>query len=376
MKTEFDLTFSEEQAMMLETAEAFCADKSPMEFVRQQLEKPAAFNKDVWQEITDLGWPGIAVPEQYGGAGLRLAEAVPVLEAMGRNLMTTPYMGSLLGAEIIKLMGSDEQKNSYLPRICNGEIVSVAVFEESGDWDLSAADARGKIDGDQVRLEGAKVFACDLEEAALVLVSAQIDGRVSFVLLDREEVGSEHFKREVILDETRRSYRLGLNGLAVSKDQLLCQGEPLSCVKQIEMTACLLLGAEMCGGHGAVMDLTVEYLNTRQQFGRFIGAYQGLKHPMADILTDYEGGRSLLYHAATVFDREEEREEAVRMLKSWVGDAFLHAADRSVQFHGAFGFTYDCDAQLFLRRALWCQSQYGDSDYHRDALEELLLGAA
>lgn len=376
MKTEFDLTFSEEQAMMLETAEAFCADKSPMEFVRQQLEKPAAFNMDVWQEITDLGWPGIAVPEQYGGAGLRLAEAVPVLEAMGRNLMTTPYMGSLLGAEIVKLMGSEEQKNAYLPRICTGEIVSVAVFEESGDWDLSAAEAKGRFDGDQVTLEGAKVFASDLEEAALVLVSVQIDGNVAFVLLSRDDIGSERIKREVVLDETRRTYRLDLNGLTLSKDQLLSQGEPLPCVKQIEMTACLLLGAEMCGGHGAVMDLTVEYLNTRQQFGRFIGAYQGLKHPMADILTDYEGGRSLLYHAATVFDQEEKREDAVRMLKSWVGEAFVHAADRSVQFHGAFGFTYDCDAQLYLRRALWCQSQYGDGDYHREALEELLLGAA
>ena len=376
MKTEFDLAFSEEQALMLETAEAFCADKSPMEFVREQLGKPAAFDREVWQEITDLGWPGIAVPEQYGGAGLRLAEAVPVLEAMGRNLMTTPYMGSLLGAEIVKLRGSEEQKNAYLPRFCTGEIVSVAVFEENGDWDLNAAEAKGRVDGDQVSLEGVKVFANDLEEAALVLVSVQIDGEVAFILLNREEIEPDRIEREGIIDETRRSYRLRLEGITAGKDQILSQGDARSRMKQIELTACLLLGAEMCGGHGAVMDLTVEYLNTRQQFGRFIGAYQGLKHPMADILTDYEGGRSLLYHAATVFDQEEEREEAIRMLKSWVGDAFIHAADRSVQFHGAFGFTYDCDAQLFLRRALWCQSQYGDSDYHREALEELLLGAA
>ena len=129
----------------------------------------------------------------------------------------------------------------------------------------------------------------------------------------------------------------------------------------------------MCGGTAAALDYIIEYLNTRKQFDRFIGSYQALKHPTVDILCELEAARSHLYYAASVFDEDEEGDIAVRMAKVQAGDAMAYAGDRAIQFHGGFGFTYDCDAQLFLRRALWCQSQFGDAPYQRKLLQDLLL---
>jgi len=146
-------------------------------------------------------------------------------------------------------------------------------------------------------------------------------------------------------------------------------------LKKIEYATLLLLCAEMAGGHAAVLNVIVEYLNTRKQFDRYIGSYQALKHPTVQILIDMEASRSHLYHAATIWNTatEDELEIALRMAKAHASESFAHAGDRAVQFHGGFGFTYECDAQLFLRRALWCQYQFGDEKYHRQLLAPLLL---
>ena len=152
-----------------------------------------------------------------------------------------------------------------------------------------------------------------------------------------------------------------------------------ACFNEIEKAALLLLSAEMVGGIASVLNTIVEYLNTRKQFGKIIGSYQALKHPAAEILMGLEEARSLVYHAASIFDEGDnetdikERECALRMAKASAGQHFLFAGDRAVQFHGGFGFTYDCDAQLFLRRAIWSQFQFGDDKYQRQLLAPLLL---
>jgi alkylation response protein AidB-like acyl-CoA dehydrogenase len=140
----------------------------------------------------------------------------------------------------------------------------------------------------------------------------------------------------------------------------------------VQRAAWLLLSAESAGGTAGVLDVVVEYLNTRTQFGRTIGAYQALKHPTVDILIGLERARSHVYHAASVLGQAEE-EVALRMAKVESSEAFAFAGDRAIQFHGGFGFTYECDAQLYLRRALWCQYQFGDPPHHRAALAPALL---
>ena len=141
----------------------------------------------------------------------------------------------------------------------------------------------------------------------------------------------------------------------------------------IELAASLLLAAEMCGGAYSVIDYTLDYLKTRKQFGKLIGSYQSLKHTMVDAHMGYERSRSHLYSAAFLFAQQGEGEIAVRMAKAQANEAFSFAADRAIQFHGGFGFTYDCDAQLYRRRAIWCSALHGDARYHRRKLADLML---
>jgi alkylation response protein AidB-like acyl-CoA dehydrogenase len=185
-------------------------------------------------------------------------------------------------------------------------------------------------------------------------------------------------RREIRIDETRRSSRISLDGLALPQDALLASGAAArTALEHVERVALLLLSAEMAGGAEGVMQLTLEYLKTRVQFGRAIGSYQHLKHGMVEILCSVEQGRSLLYHAATAFDRTDRGSEiALRMAKAQLGESFCHAADRSIQFHGAIGFTYECHAQLYFRRAQWLEHAFGNARFQRKRLAPLLLDPA
>lgn len=362
------IRFSDEQGMMLETAVDFCAKQSSMTAVRGLLEAETGFDATVWREMVDLGWLGIAVPEEFGGSGLGLAEAVTLVEPMGRHLLTTPYVSTTVAAQALIAGGSAAQKSRYLPRICEGAIGTVAMAETQGSWDLDAIAATATTRDGKLRLSGSKTFVMDAGVAEFVVTSVLLDGTPTLVIVDREDVAAGALVRETVIDETRRSFRLNLEGIEISRDAVL--QEPV--FEHIRNTTLLLQTAEICGGISGVLDVLVEYLNTRKQFGRFIGSYQALKHPTVDILMGLEQSRSHLYHAASVMGSDEE-EVAVRMAKAGSSDAFAFAGDRAVQFHGAFGFTYECDAQLFLRRALWCQYQYGDARHHRKHLAQQLF---
>jgi alkylation response protein AidB-like acyl-CoA dehydrogenase len=223
-------------------------------------------------------------------------------------------------------------------------------------------------------LSGGKTFVTDAALADLFLLSVVLEGTPALLLVEKSALGEGALRREVVIDETRRSYALSLDGMAVPAANLLPVADIAGGLKSLHLAACLLYAAEMCGGMAGVINVTLEYLKTRRQFDHFIGAYQALKHPMVDALVGLEQARSHLYHAATVFHMASGRGEvAVRMAKAQAAAAFAFASDRAIQFHGAFGFTYDCDAQLFRRRALWCEQQHGDALHHRKHLADLLL---
>ena len=368
------IAFSEEQAMLLETAADFCRGQSPIDKVRANLDSANGFDHSLWRQIADLGWLAIAVPEQYGGLGLGLAGVVPVVENMGRYLLSSPYVATTLAIHAIATSGSSAQKQAWLPRLAEGVPGSVAIVEEDGNWRLDEIAAQGRAAGSRIALSGEKRYVLDAQLADVLVVSVSINGTPRLVLIEREQLGGDALRRETVIDETRRSFALNLDGIAVPDTNLL----PLARLKDIELAALLLIAAEISGGLTGVLHLIVEYLTTRKQFGRLIGGFQALKHPSVQVLLDAEAAKSHLYHAATLLaqDDAEGFECAVRTAKAHGSAAFAYAGDRAVQFHGAFGFTYECDAQLFLRRALWCQYQFGDERHQRQLLAPLLLDRA
>ena len=365
--------FSDEQSMLLDTATEFFRDNSPIAYVREQLNTESGFEKSLWQEMVTLGWLGLAVPESHGGSGLGLAEAVTIAEPMGRRLFSSPFQSCQMAVQVLLAGGSEEQRGQWLPRLAQGTIASVAVIEREGDWSLLRPICSAIRSREQIVLSGVKTFAVDAGAAELIIVSVDFEGVPALVLLDGAAVPEGALTREVVIDETRRSFRLDLNGIEVSDADLITKDAAFAALTAIRDTALLLITAEACGGTAGVLDIVVEYLNTRTQFGRKIGGYQALKHPTVDILIGLERARSHLYHAASVIGDVAHAEAALRMAKAHGSDAFAYAGDRAIQFHGAFGFTYECDAQLFLRRALWCQYQFGDALHHRKHLANLLL---
>ena len=366
--------FSEDQATLLDVATDFCLRRSPVATVRHLMEAEAGHDPAVWAELGELGWLGVAIPEAYGGSGLGLAEVVPLVEQMGRRLMAGPFVSTTLAAQALIAGGTEDQKREALPRIAAGEAATLALAELDTDWetDAIACTATRQADG-RLALSGRKVLVTDADEARRIIASVRIDGTPALVLLTPDDLPAGALRRETVIDGTRRSFALTLDGIVLDPDRRFDPDRTVAALEHIHLAANLLAAADMVGGTQACIDYTLDYLRTRTQFGKVIGSYQALKHPIVDAYTRYEQARSHLYSAAHCFNEQGTGEIAVRMAKASADVAYSFAADRAIQFHGGFGFTWDCDAQLYRRRAIWHAAQFGDAAFHRKKLARLLF---
>ena len=372
---EKEITFSEEQAMLADTAISFFREKSPVEAVRKLIEDEKGYDLNVWQEMAELGWMGMLIPEIYGGAGLTAAELVSVMEPMGRHLMASPLVATTLAGQLILKAGSEEQKSKLLEGLASGQTIgSVAVFEPNGSWEPEHIHCTASKTGNDYCLNGIKNSVVDAGNADFVVASFSLEGSPALFLINKSQLEGS-LTRELVVDETRRSYRMELNNLQVSGDALLTGGDSLAALQHTYHLAYVIHAAEMTGGANAALELTLEYLKTRKQFGKLIGGFQALKHIAVDVMIEIEHSRSHLYYAASVFDGAQgESAIAARMAKTHCGDSMNFATDRAIQFHGGMGFTYECHAGLYYRRAQWTKLHFGDVHHHRRHLAELLLG--
>jgi alkylation response protein AidB-like acyl-CoA dehydrogenase len=368
-----EIEYSEEEALLARSAAELLAARSDFADVRRNLARESGYDPALYRELAELGWLGVAVPEAYGGAGMRPGALVSLAEPMGRHLFASPFLATTLAAQALLAAGGEAHKQRWLPALVRGQALgSVALSEPSGSYELDALRAEARPAQGGFVLSGVKTFALDAQHADFAIVAVRLHGRPALLLVPAAALAGR-MRRELLVDETRRSARIALDGVRVDGDALLDGGDPEQALRHVQRCAWLLLAADMAGGAEGVLQLTVEYLRTRKQFGKAIGSYQALKHPMVDVMIAIEQGRSLLYHAATAFERKDpEREIALRMAKAQLGETYAYAADRAIQFHGAIGFTYECHAQLFLRRAQWLLHAFGDSLHHRRKLAELL----
>lgn len=364
---------TEEQIELLDVATNFCRDKSPVDKVRGLIDDDLGYDPSIWKEIGELGWLAIAIPEAHDGVGLSMAEVVPIAEQMGRNLMSTPFGSTTLAAQALLAGGSEAQQAQWLPKIAAGTAATLALREENGDWDLSNIDVTGAVSGDTVTLSGKKQLVQWAASVDLIIASVKIDDMVRFALIERSALADGALRRETVIDETTRSYEVTLDGVTVSVDALFDADRTRETLEKIELAAGLIHAAEMTGGAQAVIDYTLEYLKTRKQFGKIIGSYQALKHPTVNNYVEYEKARTHLYSAAHSWGEQGRGEVAVLMAAAQAHSSYATAADRSIQFHGGFGFTHDCDAQLHRRKAIMGGALIGDAAYQRSKLANLLF---
>jgi alkylation response protein AidB-like acyl-CoA dehydrogenase len=369
------LTFSDEQSMILDSARQFCRDKSDIPAVRSLLKSDTGFDQAVWDEMVELGWLGLSIPEEYGGSGLGVGSTIPLAECMGRNMLSTPFFSSTLAAQALLRAGTQAQKETHLPAIASGEIATLALLE-SEDWGARSFSCTATEEGDNLALSGQKWYVSDAAVAELFVVGVSLHGNPALVVVQPEQLGGDAIAPHVLIDETKRAAQLNLDGVVVPRASLLDQAVTDSALRDLRLIGALLVAAEATGSTAACLDTIVDYLKTRKQFGKLIGSYQALKHPTVDILCDMDSARSFVYHAASVVGEDSldrDAEVACRMAKAQASDALAFAGERASRFHGGMGFTYECDAQLYIRRAQWSQQQFGDSRHHRKNLADLLL---
>ena len=366
---DLSLTFSEEQAMLLDVARGFVRDKAPMDAVREQLESDSGFDSAVWQEMVSLGWTGIALPESHGGSGLGLGAVVPVVEALGHGFLGTPLVNTTLAGQLLWRAGGEESE-ALIEAIAAGEVATVA-YLDGGDW---GAENHAVTLTDSGLLKGKKRFVGDAKVASLYVVVCNRGGDPALAVVRQQDLSSAAFSEHTLVDLTKRAATIDFTD--VRPHWLSVGGAVADAVRDYRLLGALLCAAEATGSAARSLETIVDYLKTRKQFGKLIGSYQALKHPAVDIYCGVENARSFVYHGASLIDDgslSTDAEVACRMAKAEAGELMAYAGDRAVQFHGGIGFTWDCDSTLFIRRGQWSRQAFGDAIHHRKQLARLLL---
>ncbi len=365
--------FTEEQALLAAAVKKFLREHSPMGEVRRAAKSAQGFTDAVWQKLAELGWVGLLVPESEGGSGLSFVDAALLFEEIGRGLLPSPLLPTLLASAALVEHGSTAQKTRYLPSLARGELVAApALLERAQRLDADGVQARALVDGQDHVLSGEKAFVPDAGSAALFVVAARAERGVGLFLVERAQQGVQA-QSFPLIDTTKRMGTLVLNSVRVAPEAVLGAPEAgAAALSRLLDQGALLTAAEMIGAAQAALDMTVEYAKTRRQFGERIGKFQGVKHPLAEDHVELETARSLVYYAAWKLSAEpDQAARSVSMAKAYATDAFTRIALDAIQLHGAIGYTAEYDAQLYYKRAKWARPQFGDADHHYDRIAAL-----
>ncbi len=353
-----------------ESVRRFLADRAPISRVRELMESPDGADPKVWELAgTQLGLQGIAIPEEYGGAGFSFAEQAIVLEELGAALYGGPYLASAVLAASALLFASDEQaRRDLLPGIASGQTVATLAFtEDDGSWEPASIRLAASRDG--WVLNGHKSFVLDGHAADLILVVAEAAPGLSLFAVPAGAPGL-HRRPLPTLDQTRRLARLEFDSVPAAR-LVGAPGEAGAVLARTLDVAAIALAAEQLGGAQRALDMAVGYAKTRHQFGRAIGSFQAIKHRCADLLLEVECLRSAVrYAAAAVAENSPEVPALAALTQAYASDAFFHVAAENIQIHGGIGFTWEHDAHLYFKRAKASELFLGDASYHRERLAQ------
>jgi acyl-CoA dehydrogenase len=375
------LVLSEDQELLAKTAADFVAERSPISRVRalRDAADPLGFSRELWREMAGLGWVGIPFPEAFGGAGLGLADLAVVLEALGRHLAPEPFLGTvLLAGQALLRGGSEAQQREWLPRLVAGEAILALAHQEAGSrHDLRRVTTRAEAVDGGFRLRGEKTQVLDAPAADAILVAARTAGAerdargIGLFLVPRGARGLEVVRQSRL--DGRSAGLVRLDGVEVPASAAL--GDPGAAGDLLEAVvdgAAAGLCAEMLGGTARALEMTLEHLKGRRQFGVAIGSFQALQHRAVDCFIDVELSRSCAWAACRALDAGQPDARAlVSLAKARCSDAFLHVAGEAVQMFGGVGMTDEYDIGFYLKRARAAEQSFGDAAFHRDRFARL-----
>lgn len=354
-----DFGLSEEQQQLKTSARELLAGECPTTAVRKAMASGDGTLPDLYREIAKLGWTGLIVPEDFGGAGLGMLDMAVLLEEQGYAAMPGPFLfSSVMATEALVRGASDELKAKWLKRIADGSAIGTIAIAETNDRSPSL----GKDGG----LSG-KVFAPYAALADFVVVAAcTSQDNVAMTLVETRSSGVS-VKPLKHLDLTRRVASVEFKGAECSP---LSGGEAL--YRRLLDVGAVAIAADSLGGMERALDMAVDYSKVREQFGKPIGSFQALKHAAAEIVADLEPARSLLWYAAYALDAApQEASRSAAMAKARLCEVYSRGTDRAVLMHGGIGFTWEHDIHLWFKRARFNESWLGSPAFHRERVAQL-----
>ena len=376
-----DMGLSEIQQMLKNSAREFLAQEAPLTLAREMENDAQGFPDDLWRQVASLGWTGIPFPEQYGGTGGSFLDLAVLIEEMGRALLPAPYFATVvLGGLTVLDAGSDDQKGYLLPGVCTGDVrLTLALTEPSATTEAWGIETTAAPGADGYILNGVKLFVPDAHAADIIIVAARTaepagdnpeDG-VSLLFVPSDAPGVTVAQIATIGNE--RLCEVRLDGVAVPHEAALgAAGRGWPVIERALARATAAHCVQMVGGAEAVLDMTLEYVKQRTQFGRPVGSFQAVQHHCANMATDVEGARHVAYQAAWAIAEGQPARREVAVAKAWCSGAYQRVCSLAHQCHGAIGFTMEHNLQLYTRRAKTQELSYGNVHDHKEiALREI-----
>jgi alkylation response protein AidB-like acyl-CoA dehydrogenase len=383
-----DLGLTEEQEMLKNFARDFLEKECPEKLVRDMEEDEKGYSPELWQKMAEQGWQGLVIPPEYGGSGMTFVDLIILVEEFGRALVPGPFVPTVIGGAIpILEMGSEGQKKEFLPKLAAGEmIMTLAVTEPTARFDPEGVDLEAKAAGDSFVLNGTKLFVRDSHVSDYMVVVARTSAKggtagggkkgakpedgITLFLVDSKSPGITHTLLKTIASDKQTEVKF--ENVKVPKGNVLGQvdkgWEPL---KKVMLKATVAECAYLVGLAQMDFEISVNYAKERVQFGRPIGAFQAIQHKCADMVTDVDGARFIMYKAAwSVSENEPDAEMDVHMAKAWCSEATRRVVAHGQQIHGGIGFTKDYKLQLYFRRQKAAELAWGDADYHRELVAD------
>lgn len=374
------LVLNEEQRLLKDTAKDFLSENMPVEALRtlRDSDDATGYSQQQWQQMCELGWASIVLPEQYDGLDFGFMGLGAIIEESGRTLAASPLLSTVvLGASAILLGGNEEQKSSLLPKVASGELTLALALEEGHHHaPLDTAMAAEAHDGG-FRLNGNKSFVVEGHSADKLVVVARTSGQagsadgLSLFLVDGNAKGLTRQRRKMV--DSRGAAALTFDNVDVSADALIGElGQAWPVLEAVLDRGRVCLAAEMLGGALECFERTVEYLKERDQFGAKIGSFQALQHRASLMYIELELAKSVLFDAfSAIDDKRADLPQLASLAKARMNDVFELVTNEAVQMHGGIGVTDELEIGFFLKRSRVATQLLGNSGYHRDRYASL-----
>jgi alkylation response protein AidB-like acyl-CoA dehydrogenase len=357
------VVLTEEQEEIRRVGRSFLQARFPRDRVRELMASETGFTSEDWREIAELGWPGIAIAEDRGGAGYGIVELCLLLEEMGRVPLGGPFLGSaVLAANAVAIAGDGPAADELLAAIAAG--TTVAALVAAGDLHSGATTVQAT--GDTVSGPGGTAIGAGTADV-LVVAAQRAEGDIELFEVD-PRAGGVRVTPELTIDPTRRAARVTFDRAPARR---LGAGDLAHALAVATVGLC----AEMVGGAQRALEMTVGYLNEREQFGQPIGSFQALKHRMADTSLMIDGARELVLMGADAAQANQVASTArlAAVAKAAASDAYVHTGQETIQLHGGIGFTEEHDAHLYYQRAVVSAATLGTAIDQRERVAEALL---